>query len=333
MSTRAVKPAEKRSLVTVRGSGTVLSTVFPWALAFGSSLLLSLAGCHRQDPDAAAVQRVFGTTGLGSGEFSYPRAIAVSPVDGCVFVVDKSPTARIQRFSPDGVFERLWSMPEAKEGKPTGLYVDVQNRLWVADTHYQRIVAFDRDGRELFRFGEKGEGPGQFVFPTVAVLDRDGNIYVGEYGGNDRISKFSPDRKYLFSFADKTAGDGWVERPAGLAFDTEDVLWVTDSCHHRVCRYGRDGKFLSAFGSPGDRPENLNYPYGLAIEDSGAILVADRGNNRIIRFSKDGGFLGSWGRQGRAKGEIAQPWSVAVAKDGLTYCLDSWNNRVQVIDW
>lgn len=279
------------------------------------------------------MEYIFGTTGLGSGEFSYPRAIAVSPVDGCVFVVDKSPTARIQRFSADGKFERLWSMPEAENGKPTGLYVDLQNRLWVADTHYQRVIAFDRDGRELLRIGESGEGPGQFVFPTMAVLDRGGDIYVGEYGGNDRISKFSPAGKYLFSFAGKTAGQGWVERPAGLAFDAEDTLWVTDCCHHRICRYSREGKFLSAFGLPGDRPENLSFPYGLAIEKSGAILVADRGNNRIVRFDKSGRFLGSWGRQGRANGEIAQPWGVAVAGNGLIYCLDSWNNRVQVIEW
>lgn len=296
-------------------------------------MLASLAGCHREEPDVAAVEYVFGTPGLGPGEFSYPRAIAVSPLDGCVFVVDKSPLARIQRFSAEGKFERVWAMPEARNGKPTGLYVDSQDRLWVADTHYQRIITFDRDGRELFRFGESGEGPGQFIFPTMAVLDPDGNIYVGEYGGNDRISKFAPDRKYLFSFADKTSGKGWVERPASLAFDAQGVLWVADACHHRICRYNRDGKFLSAFGSPGTQPENLNFPYGLAMEKFGTILVADRGNNRIARFGPDGRFLGRWGRQGRAIGEIAQPWGVAVAQGGLIYCLDSWNNRVQVIYW
>jgi DNA-binding beta-propeller fold protein YncE len=301
------------------------------AVAVAATFFLS--GCYREEPDVAAVEFIFGSTGLGPGEFSYPRAIAVSPVDGCVFVVDKSPTARIQRFSPDGRYEHQWSMPEAANGKPTGLCVDEQNRIWVADTHYQRVVVFDREGRELRRFGEKGEGPGQFVFPTTVAIDRDGAAYVGEYGGNDRISKFSPEGKYMFSFADKASGDGWVERPAGMVFDESGVLWVTDTCHHRVCRYDREGKFLSAIASPGTRPENLNYPYGLALEQNGSILVADRGNNRIVRYSRDGRFLGGWGSHGRGPGQITQPWGVAVSGRGVIYCLDSWNNRIQAIHW
>ncbi|HVP12299.1 MAG TPA: SMP-30/gluconolactonase/LRE family protein [Phycisphaerae bacterium] len=303
------------------------------ALAVAAFLAILVSGCYREEPDVAAVEFVFGTTGLGTGEFSYPRAIAVSPVDGRIYVVDKSPTARIQRFAPDGRYEHQWAMPDAVNGKPTGLCVDKKDHVWVADTHYHRVIVFDRDGRELMRFGEEGEGPGQFVFPTTVAIDRDSNAYVGEYGGNDRISKFSPDGKYLFSFADKSAGEGWVERPAGMVFDESGILWVTDACHHRICRYDRDGKFLSAFGSPGDGPENLNYPLGLAIERSGSILVADRLNNRIARYSREGKFLGSWGRPGRGRGQITQPWGVAVADSGLVYCLDSWNNRIQAIHW
>ena len=304
-----------------------------WTWSIIPLVMLVLPGCYREEPDVAAVERVFGGTGLGQGEFSYPRAIAVSPVDGRVYVVDKSPTGRIQRFGPDGRYEHQWSMPEAANGKPTGLCVDKQNRIWVADTHYHRVVVFDRDGRELLRFGEQGEGPGQFTFPTNVAIDRDGNAYVGEYGGNDRISKFSSEGKYLFSFADKNSGTAWVERPAGLVFDENGDLWVADACHHRICRYNHEGQFLSAFGSPGTLPENLNYPYGLTLEKGGSILVADRNNNRIARFNRDGRFRGSWGTQGRARGQILQPWGVAVGKDGLIYCLDSWNNRVQVINW
>ena len=175
-------------------------------LALGAAALVGGCAPAAGDGGADSVEVVFGGTGFGAGEFSYPRAIAVSPVDGCVFVVDK--TARIQRFSADGAFECLWRMPEFKNGKPTGLYVDQENRVWVPDTHYARVICFDRDGGELFRFGSAGEGPGEFVFPTAVLVDPDGFIYVGEYGGNDRISKFDSDRKYLFSFADRSLGEG-----------------------------------------------------------------------------------------------------------------------------
>ncbi len=320
-----------RLAATRRGarSGTRIVALFAvCGLAMASVVL---AGCDDGDSDAANVDAVFGGPGLGFGEFSYPRAIAVSPVDGRVFVVDKS--ARIQRFSPSGEYEHVWRMPEFENGKPTGLMIDSQNRVWVPDTHYHRVVVFDRDGGELFRFGSRGEGPGQFIFPTAVALDRDGNIYVGEYGDNDRISKFSPTRQYLFSFADKASGDAWVQRPADIVIDESDVLWVTDACHHRICRYDRDGKFLSAFGSPGAGPRNLNYPYGLVLEKGGTVLVADRGNNRIVRLNRNGEFQASWGSPGRAVGQILQPWDLALTKDGRIYCLDSWNNRVQLIDW
>lgn len=294
-------------------------------------LLLLLPGCRRVAADVAAVDAVFGGPGLGTGEFSYPRGIAVSPVDGRVFVVDKS--ARIQRFDPQGGYEHQWRMPEYENGKPTGIYVDSRNRVWVPDTHYHRVIVFDREGGELFRFGERGEGPGQFIFPTNVLLDRDGYIYVGEYGDNDRISKFSPDHQYMFSFAGRDSGEGSVERPTQMVIDENDVLWVTDACHHRICRYDSDGRFLSAFGMPGTGPGQLNYPYGLALEKSGSLLIADRGNNRLVRWARDGVFLGAWGTHGRGRGQIAQPWDVAVDADGRVYCLDSWNNRVQLIDW
>jgi DNA-binding beta-propeller fold protein YncE len=301
-----------------------------------------ISGCKQAEADDAAVERIFGGPGLGAGEFSYPRSLAISPVDGRVFIVDK--TARIQRFTARGQYEHQWRMPEWKNGKPTGLTVDRENRVWVPDTHYHRVIVFDRDGVELTRFGERGEGPGQFIFPTTVALDANGYIYVGEYGGNDRISKFTPQRQYLFSFAGRPDGasveedparteQARVERPTEIVIDEEGILWVADSCHHRICRYDGDGRFLSAFGLPGTGPGQLNYPYGLALEKSGSLLVADRGNNRLVRWARAGVFLGAWGTHGRGRGQIAQPWDVAVGADKRVYCLDSWNNRVQLIDW
>ncbi len=293
--------------------------------------VIALTGCDRKAPGDARVNAVFGGPGLSPGEFSYPRAIAVSPVDGCLYIVDK--TARIQRFSHKGEYQHQWRMPEWVNGKPTGLFVDKTDRIWVADTHYARVMVFDRDGKELFRFGRHGEGHGEFTFPTAVTLDREGVVYVGEYGGNDRISRFSQDGTFISFFADKTSGPAWVERPTGLIFDETDVLWLADACHHRICRYSREGKLLSAFGSAGDGAGQLNYPYGLALEPRGTVLVADRGNNRIVRFERSGKYLGSWGSPGRAVGQLAQPWNVAVSSKGLIYALDSWNNRVQVVEW
>lgn len=303
------------------------------ARAVGALALCMLAplGCAPDDRDAGAVRHVFGGTGLGPGEFSYPRALAVSPVDGCVFVVDK--TARIQRFSPDGRYQHGWRMPQWEFGKPTGLWVDPAGRVWVPDTHYARVIVYDRDGAEQFRFGENGRGPGQFIFPTHVVVDREGFIYVGEYGGNDRISKFTPDRQFLFSFGTSDSGEAALARPTDLIFDEQDQLWVADACNYRICRFSRDGTFLSDFPVAGPEPDRLSYPFGMCLERGGTLVIADQGNHRILRYDRAGRMLASWGSTGRALGQVSQPWDVGVGRDGLVYILDSWNNRVQVIDW
>jgi DNA-binding beta-propeller fold protein YncE len=295
-------------------------------------LVALLVGCDSASPTGAErLVNLFGEAGLGRGQFSYPRVIAISPVDGRVFVCDK--TARIQRFKPSGEYETEWRMPEWEQGKPTGMSVDPQGRVWVADTHYSRVIVFDRDGAELFRFGRPGRGGGEFMLPTSITWDREGNIYVGEFGGNDRISKFTPDRAYLFSFAGEESGVGAVSRPTQMRFDEEGVLWVSDACHHRICRYDADGRFLGSFGRPGREPENLNYPYDLAFlpGTSPLVLVADHGNDRIVAFDRSGGLAWSWGEPGREPGQIFRPWGVAAGAGGLIYVLDSWNNRVQVI--
>ena len=275
----------------------------------------------------------FGDVGRGNGQFEYPRALAISPVDGHVFVIDKS--ARVQRFSPEGEHELTWTMPDLENGKPTGIFIDTKNQIWIPDTHYARIIGFDRDGNELFRFGERGEGPGQFIFPTSVALDSNGFIYVSEYGGNDRINKFTPEFEYVLSFANDKAGAGWMNRPQTILIDDEDVIWATDSCGHRICRFDTDGKFLGALKLtwPGDLESGFSYPFGLDEDDEGRLLVADRGNNRIVRLSKSGMVKGAWGMAGRAATQIRQPWAVGAGDGRRVYCLDSWNNRVQVIDW
>lgn len=292
-------------------------------------LLLGCAGCSGgAGLDGLPPEKIFGDHGLGPGQFYFPRAIAVAP-DGKVFVVDKY--ARIQRFSADGDYETGWQMPEWKAGKPTGLYVDPRGRLFVADTHYHRVMIFNRDGNEMARFGCSGEELGQFIYPTTVATDAEGNIYVAEYGGNDRITRFTPDFKPVASFGGKDAGEASLLRPQNMAIDTDDTLWVTDACHHRICRFNRNGKLISQFGMPGRQPGRLQYPYGITLCPNGNLLVCEFGNVRIQWFDRTGRYLGSWGTPGHGTGQLATPWGVATGPDGRIYVLDSGNHRVQII--
>ncbi|HOA71953.1 MAG TPA: hypothetical protein PL151_00315 [Phycisphaerae bacterium] len=285
-----------------------------------------VGGCRKPSISGRQPDFWFGERGLGHGQFVYPRAMALAP-DGCLFIVDQ--TARIQRFSPTGEFETCWQMPEWEAGKPTGLSVDAAGRVLVADTHYHRIIIYDRDGNELTRFGSNGTGDGQFLLTTMAVVDRKGQIYVAEYGDNDRISLFSSDLKFLYSFGREDIGEPLI-RPQSIAIDKDDTLWVTDACRHRICHFSPDGKLLGSFGSLGREPGQLQYPYHVAICPDGTLLVSEFGNNRLQRFDRTGKSLEIWGSTGTKPGQLVSPWSVAVTDKGVVYVLDSGNNRVQV---
>ncbi len=291
------------------------------------SLVAFMVGCEPPPLTENGVARVFGSVGMGPGAFSYPRGIARA-ADGRLFIVDK--TARVQRFSPEGEFERQWPMPARQAGKPVGLTVHSDGRLFVADTHYHRVLVYDRDGVELARFGEEGDGDGQFRLPTDIAYDNNGFIYVAEYSGNDRVTKWKAD--YTF---DSTIVSGEIAgmpllRPAAILVDDEQTLWVADACNHRVLRFNLDGQLLTQFGKMGTEPGQLRYPYDLDMKD-GILLICEYGNSRLQWFDKAGKSLGVWGGPGRSVGELYSPWGAAYGSGDVVYALDSQNNRVQII--
>ena len=272
---------------------------------------------------------VFGRTGMGPGEFSYPRA-AVATADERIYIVDKA--ARIQCYSPSGEFLLDWNMPLKDAGKPTGIGADRNGNIYVADTHYARVMVFDSEGRKLREFGTFGEGPGQFKLPNDVAVDSDGNIYVSESGGNDRISKFSADCEYLFSFGGPSEEDEGLSRPQSLLVGPDDSLWVADACNHRICHFAADGRLLSSFGQRGSAVGELRFPYGVDMLSDGTLVVTEYGNNRVQRFDQEGHSLGTWGVAGRKPGQLAYPWAAVVSTGDRVVIIDSGNNRVQVID-
>lgn len=291
-------------------------------------VLLLPFGCRSRHDRDPRVVGVFGGLGMGPGDFSYPRAVAADP-DGTVLIVDKS--GRIQRFSSEGKYIDGWRMPETEAGKPVGLTVHPDRRVFVADTHYHRVVIFSPEGEQLTTFGSEGDGDGQFRMPTDVAFDSDGNIFVSEYGGNDRITRWSPalmfDRVVV---SGEVAGLG-LSRPSAVDFDAEQTLWIADSCNHRLLRISRDGKLLGVFGSMGSEAGQMRYPYDIAVAPGGRIMVCEYGGDRLQWFDQEGHAQGTWGGSGREPGQLHAPWGAAYGANGMIYVVDSLNSRIQIL--
>ncbi|MCL5279338.1 MAG: SMP-30/gluconolactonase/LRE family protein [Planctomycetes bacterium] len=292
-------------------------------------LAIAVSGCGRKvGASEPKVIETFGKTGAGPGEFLYPRAIALDG-NSAVLVVDK--TGRIQRFSQEGQSLSTIQMPLIEAGKPTGMSLHKDGRLFVADTHYSRVVIFSHEGQQIGEFGKYGQEGGCFIYPTDVAFAPDGRIFVSEYGGNDRISVFTAEGDFLFSFGSPGTAEGQLARPAALCMDEgRGCLYVADACNHRIGVYDLNGHLLRYIGSAGLGPGELRYPYGLSLLDDGTIVVCEYGNNRLQLFSPEGKSLAIYGRAGRRLGQLAYPWAVAVDAHRRAFVVDAGNNRIQV---
>jgi hypothetical protein len=339
-----------------------------------AGVCIVLSGCGGGTPEPGQpidADATLGGLGDTPGKFAFPRAIDAAADGRSLWVIDRS--ARVQRIDPQtGRCLAIWKMPDSELGKPVGFTVapgmDAQGRwcdelLYIADTHYHRVMIykpppapaagvdldFDTKPELVARFGGYGQGDGQFILPTdVAVLlGPDGRsvsrIYVGEYGGHDRISVFDGSYKFLFSFGSWGFDSAYQRidpsqvvfaRPQSLLIETIDgqpQLIVVDSSNHRIGRFTLDGQLLGWLGSPetmGDGPGQFRFPWGMASLADGTVMVTEFGGNRVQRIDlRTGQSLGMWGRAGRGEGELATPWAIAVLGKE-TFVVDSGNNRL-----
>src|SRR5262249_47668997 len=83
--------------------------------------------------------------------------------------------------------------------KPSGLAVDADGNLYVADTLNNRIEIFDGDGKFISTFGKAGDGPGYFSRPKGVAIDGDGHVWVAD-GMQDRVQVFNNEARLLISF-------------------------------------------------------------------------------------------------------------------------------------
>lgn len=301
----------------------------------GSGIHSLISGCIHVSSEADRrlyeVDLVIGQRGLSDGRFQTPRAIAIDSSDR-LFVIDKS--GRVQSFDSQGKFLTGWRTPIIEQGKPTGVTVDRDGTIIVADTHYFRFLFYTPDGvllEEKTIGGENGPDPGQFAFVTDIVRMPNGEFIMGEYGEFDRLHKYSESGKFLDRLGEHGEAPMQFSRPQSLALDEEGLLWVADACNHRIQVIdwqGKEPKLVKILSREGDLPGELKYPYGLTLIP-GHVIVSEFGNHRVQKIDRDGNSVAIWGQVGSEIGNLVRPWAVAVDSKKRVYVVDSGNNRIQ----
>jgi hypothetical protein len=126
--------------------------------------------------------------------------------------------------------------------------------------------------------------------PQHVALDRQGNFYISVHGQEQNVRVYSPQGKFLRAIGkpgESVAGPYdplHMNQPAGLAIDSRDQLWVTESdlLPKRVSVWSLEGKLLRAYYGPS------KYGGGGALDpkDKNRFYYADSGRG-TLEFSLD----------------------------------------------
>ena len=104
--------------------------------------------------------------------------------------------------------------------KPTGVAVDKDGNLYVADTLNDRIEVFDADGAFIRTWGKNGDGPGYFARPKGVAIDSDGHVWVAD-GMQDRVQLFTNEGQLLITLGGHGLLPGQFQGLVNVASDNK----------------------------------------------------------------------------------------------------------------
>lgn len=235
--------------------------------------------------DEAAARLDVWDQAEGNRPFIAPVGVAAGP-DGQYFVADAE-SALVARLDREG--NALAAIGKGELLRPNGIAIEATSRrLFVADTGAHQIKVFDLEGKLLATWGERGEGPAQFNFPThIAVAG--GKLYVSDTL-NARLQILSTaDGSHLATVGKRGVVVGQMVRPKGVAADSEGNIYAVEAYFDHLLMYNKRGDFLMSIGGVGNGPGRFHLPAGVWTDGRNRIFVADTLNARVSVFQFLGG--------------------------------------------
>ena len=285
-----------------------------------------------------------GVAGNSAGKaaqtrFSDPWGLAMG--GGVLFVADAGDNNRILYRGLDGAFQVLAGGMEgfadgqgsaARFNTPSGIALDAQGNLYVADTGNHAIRRITTQGQVTTLAGDGtpgfADGSGaqaRFNGPMGVAVGADGRVYVADTW-NDRIRVIAADG--TVSTLAGGALPGWedgqgalarFDTPTDLKFDSHGNLWVADLQNNALRTVSPAGMVSTRIGIPnGDRV--LWGPMALAITHDDVVYVGERLSGRVVQLSAQGHLVAVAGNDAQ---RFARPAGLVLAPDGSLLLSDA----------
>jgi sugar lactone lactonase YvrE len=223
-----------------------------------------------------------------------PHSVYLSPYDAekHVWLVDDYRHA-IFKFTNDGkTLVQTIGEPNVHASddrhfyRPTFMAFQPDGSFYVADGYLNtRVVKFDRDGRFVKAWGERGESgketrPGYFNnVHGVAVDPGTREVYVNDRA-NRRIQVFDEDGNFrrMWTFDWDRANLHFVH------IDADRRVWIYDQVAQKLARFSPEGRLIYAWGGLGAFPGALWGVHGISVDQEQNLYLAAVGRGGVQKF-------------------------------------------------
>lgn len=200
-------------------------------------------------------------------EFKWRAVPSVAvDADDQVYVFTRA-TPPIQVYTKDGKFVRSWGEDSIKT--PHHLKIDDDGNIWVADIGLHVIRKFSPSGEVLQTIGTPGvSGADETHFdkPTDMVVADNGDVFVADGYGNNRVVHFDANGKFIKAWGSMGTGPDQFSLPHAIAIDSQGRLYVADRNNARVMIYDQQAALLDSW-------DNVIVPWGFHVTKDDEIWV------------------------------------------------------------
>lgn len=249
----------------------------------------------------------------------------------------------VQVFTAAGKLVRTWGRGHFRE--PHQVRVDGQGNVWLVDSGLHVVRKYTPDGKLLLALGtvaEPGEDSGHFNRPTDVAVTREGEIFVADGYGNNRIVHFDKDGRFVKTWGSLGSRRGMFSLPHSIAADSHGRLYVADRNNARIEVFDQAGRAL-------DEWRDLMVPWHIVVTEQDEIYVCGSSPMRwpklpipgllvgippkdqlVMVFVGDGRVKRLWSfPKGREVGEVDWVHGLAVDRQGNLYLGDIQGRRAQ----